>query len=148
MKEIRTLTAIETSNIVPMRKYDQICKTIVAISNIARALNAAQETNISNAIKCAAETTKYSSEIENKVGCNGYLTSENASKLKKKSKIPMSISNNINEWKLLKFSFVVFCFPKFRKVKVVPEVSEVLIKILEVMIMTKYDLLKTPSSLL
>ena len=44
MKEIRTLTAIETSNIVPMRKYDKICNTIVAISDIARALNAAQET--------------------------------------------------------------------------------------------------------
>jgi hypothetical protein len=120
----------------------------VTISDIARALNAAQEINISNAIKCAAEKIKYSNEIENRDGCNGYLNSENASKLKKKSKIPMSISSNINEWKLLMFSFRVFCFPKFRKVKVVPEVSEVLIKILEVMIITKYDLLRTPSSLL
>ena len=82
------------------------------------------------------------------VGCSEYFKVENVNIVNKKRTLPISISITTNKWKDEMLSLGVLWIPRFRSVKVVPEVRATPIKTPEVMIIAKYDLLNTPNSLL
>ncbi len=81
-----------------------------------------------------------------KVGCKYVFKFEKPCRAMKKRNIPISISIIISA---LKDEIVLIFFlsrERFRSVKVVPEVKAIAIKVLEVIIITKYDLFSTPNS--
>ena len=81
-----------------------------------------------------------------KVGCKYVFKFEKPCRAMKKRNIPISISIII---KVLKDEILLIFFlsrGRFRSVKVVPEVKAIAIKVLEVIIITKYDLFSTPNS--
>ena len=82
------------------------------------------------------------------VGCREYFKLENINIVNKKRTLPINISTTTNKWKDEMLSLGVLWIPRFRSVKVVPEVRVTPIKTLEVMIIAKYDLPNTPNSLL
>jgi hypothetical protein len=81
-----------------------------------------------------------------KVGCKYVFKFEKPCRAMKKRNIPISISIIISA---LKDEILLIFFlsrGRFRSVKVVPEVKAIAIKVLEVIIITKYDLFSTPNS--
>jgi len=81
-----------------------------------------------------------------KVGCKYVFKFEKPCRAMKNRNIPISISIIIS---VLKDEIVLIFFlsrERFRSVKVVPEVKAIAIKVLEVIIITKYDLFSTPNS--
>ncbi len=81
-----------------------------------------------------------------KVGCKYVFKFEKPCRAMKKRNIPISISIIISA---LKDEILLIFFlsrRRFRSVKVVPEVKAIAIKVLEVIIITKYDLFSTPNS--
>jgi len=81
-----------------------------------------------------------------KVGCKYVFKFEKPCRAMKKRNSPISISIIISA---LKDEILLIFFlsrGRFRSVKVVPEVKAIAIKVLEVIIITKYDLFSTPNS--
>jgi len=136
-----------STNLVKNRKK-HICKRIVTISDKARNLNALLAINNSKTIRCVMDAIKYNTEVMINVGCSEYFKVENVNIVNKKRTLPISISTTTNKWKDEMLSLGVLWIPRFRSVKVVPEVRATPIKTPEVMIIAKYDLLNTPNSLL
>ena len=81
-----------------------------------------------------------------KVGCKYVFKFENPCRAIKKRNIPISISIIINALKDEILLIFFLSSGRFLSVNVVPEVKAIAIKVLDVIIITKYDLFNTPNS--